>query len=279
MKPTPRDLDAVCRLADRLCGIQWDQSKAYLVESRLLRLLPEFGCADYVELARLAATDARVQTAFVDAVTTRETLFFRDESPFRALEHKVLPELVDRRAGTSHARRLRLWSAACSSGQEAYSLAITLLRTLPNVDAWDVQILATDVSDAAVAQASRGVYSDFEVGRGLDAATRERYFERKADRWQVRDEVRSLVRFARRNLLEPFHGLGLFDVVFCRNVAIYFDLPVKRDLLERLAGVLAVDGAIFVGSAESLSGFGPRWRPQLHCGAVFYQPNLSLSRV
>lgn len=275
MKPTPADLEAVCRLAEQTCGIVWDASKDYLVETRLKGLLAPAGCATYADFARRAAADPKLRSAFVDAVTTRETLFFRDESPFRALEHKLLPELIDARAGTRDARRLRIWSAACSSGQEPYSIAITLLRTLPDPDAWDLRILATDISEAAVAQASRAVYSDFEAGRGLDPAVRDRWFHREGSGWRIRDEVRSLVHFQKRSLLDPFDALGPFDVVFCRNVAIYFDLPVRRELFERLAGRLVPDGALFVGSSESLSSFGPRWVPHQHCRAVFYRPNLA----
>jgi chemotaxis protein methyltransferase CheR len=206
-------------------------------------------------------------------VTTRETLFFRDNSPFQALENKAVPEIIDAKAGTLYAKRLRIWSAACSSGQEPYSIAITLMEMLPNPLDWDIQILGTDLSDAALASASLGFYTEFEIGRGMRPELLDRYFTPEANGWRIKDEVRSLVSFSRRNLLEPFTMLGPFDVIFCRNVAIYFDLPVKRDLFERLAGVTTPDGCIFVGSSENLSDYGPRWSPQLHCRTVFYQPN------
>lgn len=274
MKATQADLAAVCSLANELCGIQWDESKQYLVESRLAPLLKTHGYESYEALVRKAKLDRTLRNEIIDAVTTRETLFFRDESPFIALEHKVLPEIIDRKEGTVFPKRLRIWSAACSSGQEPYSIAIMLTRLLPDIESWDIKILATDISDSAIAQASRGVYSEFETGRGLTGTTRERYFQRVDGGWKIRDEIRSMISFEKRNLLEPFIGMNMFDVIFCRNVAIYFDLPVKRDLFERLSKVLNADGALFVGSSESLASFGERWKPQQHCRAAFYQPNM-----
>jgi chemotaxis protein methyltransferase CheR len=274
MSLTPEQITRVCRLADRLSGIQWDASKAYLIESRLVARLEELKCQDLDEMvAKIEAGDNRLRNTFIDLVTTRETHFFRDDSPFLAFEHKAIPEIIDAKAGTPHAKRLRIWSAACSSGQEPYSIAITLSEMLPNPADWDIQILATDLSDAALGTASRGFYSDFEIGRGMRPEFLDRYFVREQGGWQVCDEIRAMVSFSRRNLLEPFTGLGPFDVIFCRNVAIYFDLPVKRELFERLASVTASDGCIFVGASENLSDYGPRWAPQLHCRTTFYQPN------
>uniref|UniRef100_A0A7C2JZX6 protein-glutamate O-methyltransferase n=1 Tax=Schlesneria paludicola TaxID=360056 RepID=A0A7C2JZX6_9PLAN len=275
MKLTEDDISRVCRLVDELSGIQWDASKTYLIETRLPGLLREHQCATLAELVAKvrSGTDPRVRAAFIDAITTRETLFFRDESPFEALKHKALPEIIDAKAGTPFARRLRLWSAACSSGQEPYSLGIVLRELIDDLDDWDVQILATDISPAALAAASKGVYSDFEVSRGLSPHLRDRYFTKVPGGWKISDEIRALVCFDNRNLLKPFGTLGSFDVIFCRNVAIYFDAPVKRDLFERLAGVLAPHGTLFVGSSENLSTFGERWKPQYHCRGVFYQPN------
>lgn len=274
MSLTPQQIQAICRLTDKVTGIQWDSSKDYLIESRIVSRIAEFGCSSLDALIqKIEAGDVTAKNAFIDAVTTRETLFFRDESPYIALEHKALPEIIDAKTSSYYPKKLRLWSAAASTGQEAYSLAITLLEMLPDIWSWDVQILGTDISDAALATASRGIYSDFEVGRGLRADLREKYFQRVAAGWQVKDEVRSLVTFQKRNLLQPFDALGPFDVVFCRYVAIYFDLPIRRELFERLSRTLSNDGAIFVGSSENLSDYGPRWAPQFHCRAVYYQPN------
>jgi chemotaxis protein methyltransferase CheR len=219
----------------------------------------------------------RIRSDFIDAVTTRETLFFRDESPFEALKHKALPEIIDAKSRTPYAKRLRFWSAACSSGQEPYSIGIALSEMLDDIDDWDIQILATDISPSALESASKGIYSDFEMSRGVSPAIRDKYFRKVPQGWRICDEVRSLVSFQSRNLLQPFHALGSFDVIFCRNVAIYFDVPVKQDLFERLAGVLAAHGVLIVGSSENLSCFGERWKPQFHCRGVYYQPNLKSS--
>lgn len=274
MSLTPQQVQAICRLTNKVTGIQWDSTKDYLIESRIVSRLADFGCKTLDDLIKkVEAGDPAAKNAFVDAVTTRETLFFRDESPYSALENKAIPEIIDAKSNSYYPKRLRLWSAAASTGQEAYSLAITLMEMLPDIARWDVQIMATDISDAALATASRGIYSDFEVGRGLRPDLRDRYFQKVGIGWQVKDEVRSYVTFQKRNLLEPFDGLGPFDVIFCRYVAIYFDLPVRRELFERLSRALTSDGALFVGASENLSDFGPRWAPQFHCRAVFYQPN------
>jgi len=275
VKLTDDDIARVCRLVDELTGIQWDASKAYLIESRLPALLAEHRCTDLADLVSQVRTgsDPRIRNGFIDAITTRETLFFRDESPFEALRHKAIPEIIDAKAQTPFAKRLRLWSAGCSSGQEPYSLGIVLRELIDDLDGWDVQILATDISPAALASASRGIYSDFEMSRGMSPHLRDRYFRKVPEGWRICDEIRSLVSFENRNLLKPFANLSAFDVIFCRNVAIYFDADVKRDLFERLAGSLATNGALFVGSSENLSTFGERWKPLSHCRGVFYQPN------
>lgn len=280
MTLSTQEVSLVCQMVDDLAGIQWDIDKAYLIESRLRSLLSEHGCADMTELVqRVRRGDEVVREAVLDAVTTRETLFFRDDAPFAALRNKALPEIIDARGRTSFPQRLRLWSAACSSGQEPYSLAITLCETIEDIDDWDVQILATDLSPAAIESASRGIYSDFEMSRGVPDALRNKYFTKADNGWRICDRIRSMVAFQLRNLLQPFDDLGQFDVIFCRNVAIYFDLPTKTCLFSRLAKVLANHGAIFVGGSETLSYMGDRWRPQHHCRGVYYQPHQVLSDV
>lgn len=278
MTPSAEHIRRICLLAEQTTGIQWDLSKDYLIESRITSRLENFGVQTIDELLfRLERKDPAVLNLFIDAVTTRETLFFRNESPFVALEHKALPEIIDAKAGTPFAQRLRIWSAACSSGQEPYSIAMTLMEMLPDFGNWDVQILATDISDTALSLASRGVYSKFEIERGLRPECLEKYFVPDGNNWCVCDEVRSVVTFEKCNLLEPFTGHRSWDVIFCRNVAIYFDLWAKRDLFERLAGVLTEPGCIFVGAGEDLSVFGQRWAPQFHCRSTYYQPNATRS--
>ncbi len=275
MQVTPEDIKVISRLVDDLCGIVLDASKGYLIETRLSSVAEQAGCKTFSELYYKVryANDKALQTKIIDAITTNETLFFRDTSPFEALQHKVLPELIDAKAGTPYARRLRFWSAACSTGQEPYSIAMVLQELLPDIDAWDVSILGTDISDAAIRQASAGFYADHEIQRGMTTPLLTKYFTREPRGWKVKDEIRAMVVYRRLNLLEPFVGLGPFDVIFCRNVAIYFSPDARRSLFQRLAKLLTEHGVLFTGSSESLSDLGPEFAPQHHCRAVFYQPN------
>ncbi|MBN2022139.1 MAG: protein-glutamate O-methyltransferase CheR [Pirellulales bacterium] len=275
MQVTHDDIMFVATLVNELCGVMLDESKGYLVESRLSGLAREAGCASYRDLCHKARApgNAPLQHKIIDAITTQETLFFRDDSPFEALQHKALPELIDAKAKTAFSRRIRVWSAAASTGQEAYSIAMTLCELIPDVRTWDINILGTDICNAAVAQASLGRYAGHEIQRGLSPHLRSKYFVPDGNGWRVRDELRALVSFQRRNLLEPFTGLGSFDIIFCRNVAIYFGAATRRDLFHRIADRLAPGGFLFVGSSESLSDLGPRFAPLHHCRAVYYQPN------
>lgn len=276
MPVNPQDIDAICDLVVDLCGVYLDERKVYLIESRLSDLLRRSGCQDYAQLARRVRSqgDRDLENAIIDAITTHETLFFRDGSPFEALKHKALPELIDTKEHSPHPHRLRIWSAACSTGQEPYSIGITVRELLGDLSAWDISILATDISDAAISKASRGCYTDRELKRGMPRELVDRHFTRDGNLWKIRDEIRALVSFRKQNLLEPFHGLGPFDVVFCRNVAIYFTPEIRHDLFERLTKTLTPTGYLFTGAAESLTDLGPRFRPQHHCRSVFYQPNL-----
>ena len=277
MQVTREDIQFVAQLVDQLCGVMLDESKGYLVESRLGQLARDHGCASYRDLClRARATSDRVlQQKIIDAITTQETLFFRDNSPFDALQNRILPDLIDGCTHSGAPRRLRFWSAACSTGQEPYSLAMILRESIPNLAAWNISILATDISDAAIAQASRGWYAAHEIDRGMRSLLLPKYFKSHQGGWQVKDEIRGMVSFQRRNLLQPFTEVGTFDVIFCRNVAIYFDGARRRDLFLRLADRLSPPGAIMVGSSESLLDLGPRFSPKNHCRATYYQPNLT----
>lgn len=278
MPMTSQDIDAVCGLVNDLCGIYLDESKSYLIESRLADLAKRHACQSYVDLVRKVRNtpDQQLKGDVIDAITTNETHFFRDNSPFEALKHKALPELIDSKAATIFPNRIRVWSAACSSGQEAYSIAMTLHELIPDIKNWDVKILATDISEKIVAQARRGIYNEHEVVRGMTRERLERFFVERPEGWQVRDEIRSLVSFERRNLLEPLAMPGRFDIVFCRNVAIYFTKDVRRDLFHRIAETITPAGYLFVGSQESLADLGKRFSPMHHCRSTFYRPNLAI---
>jgi chemotaxis protein methyltransferase CheR len=276
MQVTAEDVSFVARLVDELCGVVLDDSKGYLIESRLGELARSTGCKSFQELAHKARynRDRDLQGRIVDAITTQETLFFRDNSPFEALQYRILPDLIDGRKGTAAAKRLRFWSAACSTGQEPYSIAMALSEMLPDLATWDIQILATDISDAAIKQASLGRYARHEIQRGLPPRMLAKYFHEQPDGWKVKDQLRGMISYQRRNLHEPFLGIGPFDVIFCRNVAIYFDAAKRRDLFLRLADRLTPDGCLFVGASESLLDLGPRFIPHNHCRATYYRPNL-----
>lgn len=281
MSLTPSDLDAVCRLVDDLCGVYLDEKKTYLIEARLAELLPRHSCESYAELARKARGPAATAVVedVIDAITTNETLWFRDASPFEALRYKLLPEIIDAKANTSGPRQIKMWSAACSTGQEAYSMAMAFADIVPNVAQWDLQILGSDVSRDAVESARRGVYSDLEISRGLEQKELGSYFQRSNDRWQVCDTLRSKCRFEQRNLLKPFVGVGKFDIIFCRNVAIYFQPAERRDLFLRLGDALTPGGWLIAGSSESLVDLGPEWMPHRHCRATCYQPKPAHTRI
>lgn len=274
MQVTHDDILAISRLVHDLCGLTLDASKSYLIDSRLSGIAQAAGCATFADLARKASLDKTLQNTIIDAITTQETLFFRDDSPYEALRHKVLPELFDRRASSMHPKRLRIWSAGCSTGQEPYSLAMILWELIPNIMMWDINILGTDISNHAIRQASIGQYAKYEIQRGMKAPFLTKYFHEEGQGWRVKDELRSLITFSHRNLLLPFIELGPFDIIFCRNVAIYFDIEARRDFFRRLADRLTPDGVLFVGSSECLMDCGPQFVPLPHCRTTYYMPRM-----
>jgi chemotaxis protein methyltransferase CheR len=257
-----------------ICGIQLDESKHYLIESRLSGLLQQTASLSYTGLYQKARMDATglIERSIINAITTGESSFFRDVAPFQLLRHKILPDLIDRRSGTA-ARKIpiRIWSAACSSGQEVYSIAIVLREVLGEPNKYDVRLTGTDVSPEAVRRASLGVYNSVEAGRGLDAGRLSRYFTKQNGNWKVRDEIRAMASFRAVNLLRDFSSLGQFDIIFCRNVAIYFSKTDKISLFGRMEKSLTPDGYLIVGSTESLRGICSRFVPKSYLRAVFYQ--------
>ena len=278
---TPADVDAVCDLVDNLCGICWDSSKSYLIESRLANIFQRSGCANYADFARRVQANLlpTLRAEVIDAVTTHETLWFRDNSPYEALKHKIFPELIDAKAGTAFPKRIRIWSAACSTGQEPYSIAMTLADVVPDVHRWDVQIVGTDISPGSVETASRGLYSEMEMGRGMDPQRLNKHFTKHGTQWKISDEIRSMCNFSSRNLHDPFTGFGSFDVIFCRNVAIYFTAVDRKSIFTRMGQILQPNGWILVGSSESLGDMGPAWAPQFHCRANCYRPTMTAEQV
>lgn len=262
------------RYIQDICGIHLDDSKGYLLETRLGFLLSEAGAASFGELFYKVKADAtdKLRARIIDAITTNETSFFRDSAPFDLLRHKLIPELIDRRGKSGGRIPIRIWSAACSTGQEAYSTGIVLKELLGDLNRYDIRILGTDISHKVVAQANYGEYSRLELERGLQPEALARYFKSSSrDRWKIRDEIRAMATFRTMNLLEPFSFPNPFDIIFCRNVAIYFAEPDKARLFRNLARCLAKDGVLIIGSTESVSGLCPELEPKRYLRSVFYQ--------
>ena len=247
------DLGLVARLVHARAGIVLGADKAYLIESRLRSVAGRFGFADPARLlAALRSTPSEpLQCAVTEALTTNETSFFRDGRPFEQLRHLVLPELVAARAGR---RQLRIWSAAASTGQEAYSIAMCLDELSPMLAGWQLSIVGTDIAEAAIARARRGRYSAFEVQRGLSEERLSRHFTPLGNDWQIDDRLATMVDFRCLNLLEGTRQLGRFDIIFLRNVLIYFDLDTRRRVLREIRAGLADDGCLFLGGTETVLG-------------------------
>ena len=248
-------------------GLSLDADKLYLLESRLMPVVREAGLTDIgALLKRLQAGDRALAQSVIDAMTTNETFFFRDRAPFEKFRNVMLPKLLEARA---HERRLRIWCAACSTGQEPYSLAMLLDEEARRLTGWSVEIVATDLSSRAIEAARQGLYSQFEVQRGLPITMLLRYFQRAGDRWQINEFLRSRINFREFNLLSEYRSLGTFDVIFCRNVLLYFDVLTKRDILARLSRVLASEGFLVMGSAETVVGLSETFAPHQEHPTLF----------
>jgi chemotaxis protein methyltransferase CheR len=271
---TRPELAAWCCHIKEVCGVHLDETKGYLIETRLQSIAQEANAASWSDLLQKvrSGNPSQLRTEVIDAITTHETSFFRDSMPFELMAHKIFPELIDRRNQTGlKPVPIRILSAACSTGQEAYSTAIVLKELLGDFHGYDIRILGLDISDQAVATASYARYSQLEVERGLPPDKLARFFEPAGNTWKIRDELRALVTFRRANLLEPISAASPFDIIFCRNVAIYFTEPDRISLFRNLGRVLARDGALIIGSTESLTGLCPEFEPKRYLRSVFYQ--------
>ncbi len=254
---TADDFKFITDLVRRRAGLVLSEDKGYLLDSRLKPLLRQRGLADFPQLvAELRTGREELIRDVTDALTTNETSFFRDLKPFALLREIVLPHLLRHRA--AH-KRFRIWSAACSSGQEPYSLAMSLAEEKARLQGWQWEIVATDLSAEVLSKARSGNYSQFEVQRGMPTPLLLKYFAKSGESWQVKPEVRQSITFRPFNLLGDAGSLGHFDVVFCRNVLIYFDPKTKAGVLERIGRQLADDGFLFLGGAETVIGVTDRF--------------------
>lgn len=236
-------------------GIAFGADKHYLVESRLAPVMRAHGLSSFADLAEAfeRRDNGSLAQDVIDALTTNETFFFRDRTPFETFRTTVLPSLIEARG---QERRLRFWCAACSTGQEAYSLAMLLENESVSLRGWSLDILATDLSTRAVETARNGRYSQFEVQRGLSTGLLLRHFHRDGASWRVNEHLRARIDFRAFNLLADYAALGAFDVIFCRNVLMYFEPETKRAVLARLAGALGDGGYLVLGATETAAEAG-----------------------
>jgi chemotaxis protein methyltransferase CheR len=255
----PGDFSTLAQTVKQHSGLVLTPEKSYLLEARLAPVARQYNLATVEDLA--ARLRARPDDALVrdvnEAMTTNETFFFRDTKPFDLLHDVMLPQMIKTR---SVKKTLRIWSAAASTGQEAYSIAMILNERAVELASWRIEIVGTDLSNEMVGRARSGLYSQFEVQRGLPAKFLVRYFKQAPGGWQISDSLRNMVQFKPLNLLGSLSSLGQFDIVFCRNVLIYFDLPTKSRVLQAIAGQTASDGYLVLGGAETILGVSDRFR-------------------
>ena len=249
-------------------GIVLGEEKQYLVDSRLKPVMKAFEYADWSELVNRLKNrpDPALSQSVIDAVTTNETSFLRDGSPFEALRNEVLPHLINQR---QRERSLVIWSAACSSGQEAYSVLMTIHEYFPDLIDWRIEFLCTDISSEMVARTKEGVYSSLEVNRGLPANLMVKYFDQVEQSWVVKDMLRQRLKVTRLNLHEAWYGIPRCDIILLRNVLIYFDQETRQRMLERAYEHLKTDGVLFLGASESTMGVSERFESKM-CGRGRY---------
>jgi chemotaxis protein methyltransferase CheR len=257
---TPQDFQLMSSLVRERSGLVLSEDKAYLLESRLTPITRKNGfksLEDLINAVKSKKSESLISD-IVEAMTTNESLFFRDSRPFDQLKELVLPQLFEAR---DPGRRIRIWCAACSSGQEPYSIAMLIKEGGAAFANRNIEIHATDISEEMLTKAKSGIYSQFEVQRGLPITLLVKYFEQDGDKWEIDPAIRSMVSFKPFNLLNDPAALGQFDIVFCRNVLIYFDQEMKRQVLNRIGNVMAADGTLYLGGAETVLGITDKFQP------------------
>lgn len=271
---TSQEFKLLSDYIEKMCGIHLEPEKMYLIESRLTALMAENGCDNYAELYKKASSEpgGTLRDKIVDAMTTNETLWFRDSGPY-----DILRELLDRYAAEIRAgkrSKIRIWCSACSTGQEPYSIAMAVLesgRSGSGLKPEQVEILATDISSTVLFLAKMGRYDQIAISRGLSAEMRDRYFKPDGRIWTIADNVKAMVTLKRLNLQESYSWIGSRDIVFCRNVLIYFTDRFKRDIVGRIAQLLKPSGFLFVGSSESVSSYCNDYSMIKHARGLYYQ--------
>jgi chemotaxis protein methyltransferase CheR len=256
---TPTEYEYLRKFLKDNSGLDLSADKQYLIESRLLPLARKAGLSGIAELVqKLQGGSRQLITDVVEAMTTNETFFFRDKVPFDHFRGSIMPEILQARAGR---KSIRIWCAAGSTGQEPYSLAMSLKEMGAVLAGWRIEIIATDLSTEVLEKSKSGVYSQFEVQRGLPIQLLVKYFKQNGELWQISPELRAMVQHRQLNLLHDFSQLGTFDIVFCRNVLIYFDQDTKINIFGRLAKSMEQDGFLVLGAAETVVGLTDAFKP------------------
>lgn len=265
----PADYEFLTQFLMKQSGLFLGSSKEYLLEARLIPLAQSWGLPGIRELTAEVRRHPNQQLAqgVIEAMTTNETLFFRDKTPFDELCDQLLPPIIEARRAT---RSLRIWSAAASTGQESYSLAMLLKDKFPALQSWQIELFGTDLSKSALAKAEAGLYSQFEVQRGLPVQMLVKHFTQQGEYWRIKDDLRRGVKFRSMNLLDSYANLGTFDIIFCRNVLIYFESPVKKSILDRMSQVLKPDGYLILGAAETVLGVTETFQRHRQCRSAVY---------
>jgi chemotaxis protein methyltransferase CheR len=267
---TPPDNESLRKLLKDHSGLDLSADKQYLIESRLLPLARKCGLTGIDELVqKMKGGSASHIAQVVEAMTTNETFFFRDKVPFEHFRETIIPEILKARAGR---KAFRIWCAAGSTGQEAYSLAMCLKEMSAATSGWRIEIVATDLSQEVLKKSKSGIYSQFEVQRGLPIQMLVKYFKQTGEFWQINPELRAMVQHRQLNLLHDFSSLGMFDIIFCRNVLIYFDQDTKINIFNRLAKSMEPDGFLVLGAAETVVGLTDVFKPYPERRGL-YRPN------
>jgi chemotaxis protein methyltransferase CheR len=271
MAISAEDFNFVSQFAREHAALVFEPGKEYLVETRLSTLAQQEGFPSlgaYIGRLRTEREETSIHQRAINALTTNETFFFRDFHPFEALKRNIIPDILKNRAST---KRLNIWSGACSTGQEPYSIAMLLRESFPELKDWSITIIATDLASTVLKMAQEGRYTQFEVNRGLPANYLIKYFAQEEGKWRIKEDIRKMVSFRQMNLNRPWPMMAPFDCVFLRNVMIYFDIPTKKEILRKIRACLLPHGHLFLGSAETTTNLDPAYKPVSYGKSVAYQ--------
>ncbi len=257
---SPEDFDLLTGILRERSGLSLTKEKMYLLENRLAPVARRNGHEDLDELVKALRLkkDEPLLRDITEAMTTNESFFFRDGTPFELLEKEILPKFLKARQAS---KSLRIWCAAASTGQEPYTIAMVIREMAAQFQGWKIEIVGTDISPSVLEKAKVGLYSQFEVQRGLPIQMLMKYFDQHGEMWQIDASLRGMIEYKECNLLESLSSLGAFDIIFCRNVLIYFDRDTKSKVLEQIWRLIPADGAMFLGGAETVLGISDRFKP------------------